>query len=124
MLAKQLKNISTICYIIGMVCAVLLYSRNTFGITNAIRIGFYVFGGLGLLLSLLQFRFIPEDKWEEFNLLFWIGSLVVFIGFVTQTMGLNYSSYILILGLAITGFSYFVNPFKKDKDEEDELLDN
>lgn len=124
MLAKQLKNISTICYIIGMVCAVLLYSRNTFGITNAIRIGFYVFGGLGLLLSLLQFRFIPEDKWEEFNLLFWIGSLVVFIGFVTQTMRLNYSSYILILGLAITGFSYFVNPFKRDKDEEDELLDN
>jgi hypothetical protein len=124
MLAKQLKNISTICYIIGMVCAVLLYSQNTFGITNSIRIGFYVFGGLGLLLSLLQFRFIPEDKWEEFNLLFWIGSLVVFIGFVTQTMRLNYSSYILILGLAITGISYFINPFKRDKDEEDELLDN
>ena len=124
MIAKQLKNISTICYIIGMLCAVLLYSHNTFGITNAIRIGFYVFGGLGLLLSLLQFRFIPEEKWEEFNLLFWIGSLVVFIGFVTQTMRLNYSSYILILGLAITGFSYFVNPFKRDKDEEDELLDN
>lgn len=124
MLAKQLKNISTICYLLGMVCAILLYTHQTFGMPNTIRIGFYVFGGMGLLLSLLQFRFLPEDKWEDFNLLFWIGSLIVFIGFVTQTMRLNYASYILILGLAITGLSFFVNPFKRDKDEEDDLLDN
>lgn len=124
MLAKQLKTISTICYLLGMVCAILLYTHNTFGIQSAVRIGFYVFGGTGLLLSLLQFRFLPEDKWEDFNLLFWIGSLVLFIGFVTQTMRLNYSTLILILGLAITGFSFFVNPFKRDKDEEDDLLDN
>lgn len=124
MLAKQLKNISTACYLLGMVCAILLYTHNTFGNTNLVRIGFYAFGGAGLILSLLQFRFLPEDKWEDFNLLFWIGSLVVFIGFVFQTLYLNYATYILILGLAITGFSFFVNPFRKDRDEEDELLDN
>ncbi|WP_343636874.1 hypothetical protein [Fluviicola sp.] len=124
MIAKQLKAISNICYILGMACAVLLYTQNTFGVHSAIRIGFYVFGGTGLLLSLLQFRFIPEDKWEDFNLLFWIGSLVIFIGFVFQTMHLRHFTYILIAGFAITGFSFFVNPFKKDKDEEDDLLDN
>jgi hypothetical protein len=124
MLAKQLKAISNICYILGMVCAVLLYTQNTMGSPHAIRIGFYVFGGAGLVLSLLQFRFIPEEKWEDFNLLFWIGSLVIFTGFVFQTLHLRYASYILIAGFAVTGFSFFVNPFKKDKDEEDNILDN
>lgn len=124
MTAKQLKSISNISYILGIVCAVLIYTHNTLGYPTAIRIGFYVFGGLGLLLSLLQFRFIPEDKWEEFNMLFWIGSVVVFIGFVFQTLHLKYSTYILIAGLAITGISYFINPFRKSKDEEDEILDN
>jgi len=124
MLAKQLKAISNICYILGMVCAVLLYTQNTLGSPNTIRIGFYVFGGAGLVLSLLQFRFIPEEKWEDFNLLFWIGSLVIFTGFVFQTLHLRYASYILIAGFAVTGFSFFVNPFKKDKDEEDNILDN
>ncbi len=124
MTAKQLKSISNTSYILGIVCAVLIYTQNTLGYPAAIRIGFYVFGGLGLLLSLLQFRFIPEDKWEEFNMLFWIGSVVVFIGFVFQTMHLKYSTYILIAGLAITGISYFINPFRRSKDEEDEILDN
>jgi hypothetical protein len=124
MLAKQIKTISTICYLLGMLCAVLLYTHHTFGAPSAVRIGFYVFGGAGLILSLLQFRFLPEDKWEDFNLLFWIGSLVLFIGFVIQTMRLHYSTYILIAGLAITGFSFFVNPFKRDEDQEDDLLDN
>lgn len=124
MVAKQLKTISNICYLLGMICAILLYTHNTFGIPSGIRIGFYVFGGTGLVLSLLQFRFLPEDKWEDFNLLFWIGSLVLFIGFVSQTLHFRYTTYILIAGLAITGFSFFVNPFRKDKDEENDLLDN
>ena len=124
MTAKQLKGISNISYILGIVCAVLIYTQNTLGYPTAIRIGFYVFGGLGLLLSLLQFRFLPEDKWEEFNLLFWIGSVVIFIGFIFQTMHLKYSSHILILGLAITGISYFINPFRRNKDEESDILDN
>lgn len=124
MLARQLKAISNICYILGMVCAILLYTQNTMGSPGIIRIGFYVFGGAGLILSLLQFRFIPEEKWEDFNLLFWIGSLVIFTGFVFQTLHLRYSTYILIAGFAVTGFSFFVNPFRKDKDEEDDILDN
>lgn len=123
MIAKQLKNISTACYLLGMVCAVLLYTNNTFGFASVIRIGFYVFGGAGLLLSLIQFRFLPEDKWEEFNLLFWIGSLVVFIGFVTQLLYSRYSTPLLILGLAVTGLSFFVNPLKRDQNEEDDILD-
>lgn len=124
MTARQLKNISTTCYLLGMICAVLMYTHNTFGYYSSIRIGFYVFGGAGLILSLLQFRFIPEDKREEFNLLFWIGSLVVFLGFAAQTLHLKYSSQILILGIGVTGLSFFINPFRKDKDEDEELLDN
>lgn len=123
MIAKQLKNISTACYLLGMVCAVMLYTNNTFGFLYAIRIGFYVFGGAGLLLSLIQFRFLPEDKWEEFNLFFWIGSLIIFIGFVTKILYSKYSTPILILGLAVTGLSFFINPLKRDKDEEDDILD-
>ena len=123
MTAKLVKNISTICYLLGMACALLLYTNHTYGFASAIRIGFYVFGGAGLILSLVQFRFVPEDKWEEFNLLFWIGSLVIFIGFVTKTLYSQYATPLLILGLAVTGFSFFVNPFKRDKDEEDDILD-
>ncbi|AEA42714.1 hypothetical protein [Fluviicola taffensis] len=124
MKAKQIKILSNIFYILGIICAILLFTHNTHGFFTAIRIGFYVFGGAGLVLSLLQFTFITEDKWEDFNLLFWIGSLVVFIGFVAKTTHLKYATHILIVGLAITGISYFVNPFKKDKTDEDELLDN
>jgi hypothetical protein len=124
MKAKQVKTLSTLFYILGIICAILLFTHNTHGFFTAIRIGFYVFGGAGLLLSLLQFTFITEDKWEDFNLLFWIGSLVIFIGFVAQTLHLKYDTHVLILGLMITGFSYFFNPFKRTKNEEDDLLDN
>lgn len=124
MTAKQLKSIANVSYLLGILCALMLYTQNTFGYFYVIRIGFYLFGGLGLILSLLQFRFLPEDKWEDFNLLFWVGSAVIFIGFAFQTLHMKYASQILILGLAVTGISYFINPFKRRKDEENDILDN
>ncbi|WP_343606973.1 hypothetical protein [Fluviicola sp.] len=124
MTAKQLKSIANVSYLLGITCAVLLYTQNTFGYISAVKTGFYFFGGLGLVLSLLQFRFLPEDKWEDFNLLFWVGSAIIFIGFMFQTMYIKYASQIIIAGLAITGLSYFFNPFRKNKDEDNDLLDN
>lgn len=124
MTAKQLKSLANVSYLLGITCALMLYTHTTFGYLSAVKTGFYFFGGLGLVLSLLQFRFLPEDKWEDFNLLFWIGSAILFIGFVFQTMYIKYAGQILILGLAVTGISYFINPFKRSRDEEDDILDN
>ncbi|MDR0801724.1 hypothetical protein [Fluviicola sp.] len=124
MTAKQLKSIANTSYILGIVCALMIYTQHTFGYFYVIRTGFYVFGGLGLILSLLQFRFLPENQWGDFNLLFWIGSAVIFIGFAFQNLHIKYASLVLILGLAVTGISYFINPFKRRKDEENDILDN
>lgn len=122
---KQLKLAANISYIVGMFAAVMLLTHNTYGFAFLLKILFFVSGAIGLFLSLLQFRYQDEEKPEnDFNLLYWIGSVAIFLGFIFQLNGSPLYIYILFAGLGIVGVSFFLNPFKKNKPNSDDLLDN
>lgn len=120
---KRLKFLANTCYLLGIAAAVLLYTHHTFGNPLIIKLIFYVCGAMGLIFSLLQFRFQDEHPEDEFNLLYWLGSLVIYLGFVVQLAGIKYYTYLLILGLLVTGASFFINPFKTVRKKQDDLLD-
>jgi hypothetical protein len=113
------KRISNILYLLGFVCAALMLGNRTFGYRSTIHVIFYIAGAGALVFSLLSARF--EEK-GDFNVLSWIGTLLIFLAFLLKT-ATSYWMYVLIGGLAVTGFSYFFNPSKKEEDEEDQLLD-
>ncbi len=117
------KRYSNILFGVAFICAALMITEKTYGYRSLIHIVFYITGALALLLSLLSSR--QETYKGDFNLLFWIGSLVVFIALLLKTYHLPYWLYAMIGGMAISGLSFFINPFsnKPDREQEDELLD-
>lgn len=122
---KKLKLAANSCYIIGMIAAVMLLTHNTYGFYLPLKIIFFLAGALGLFLSLLQFRFHNnENSDNDFNLLYWLGSVAIFLGFIFQLNNSPLYKYILFAGLAIVGASFFIDPFKKQKSNSDDLLDD
>lgn len=118
----SIKQISNALFIVAFLCAILMLTRNTFGYRPAIQIAFFVTGAAGLILSLIASRM--DSYKEDFNVLFWIGSLIIFIGFVMRIYYLPYDMFVLFAGMAISGLSFFINPFQPNKSEkDDEILD-
>lgn len=120
----SLKSVSTILFFAGFLCAILLITHKTFGFDAVLKIGFYVGGGLGLILNLYLARpGQPEAK--DFNLLFWIGTVLIYLGLLFRLLYLPFDTYIIIGGVGVTGVSYFYNPFAQDSEaDNEELLDN
>ena len=116
------KLISNILFALSFLLAILLFTDNTFGYKLLIRGAFLATGGIALLLSLVASR--TAGSKNEFNLLFWIGSLVIYIGFVMRFQHFPGSEYPLIGGLAISAISNFYNPFLQQKNKDEDLLDN
>lgn len=116
------KLISNILFAISFLLAILLFTNNTFGNKVLIRGVFLTAGGIALLLSLVASR--TSGNKNDFNLLFWIGSLIMYIGFVMRFQFLPGSEYPLIAGLAISAISNFYNPFNQQKEKDEDLLDN
>lgn len=114
------KRISSVLYLIGFICAALMLGNKTFGYRSAINIVFYIAGAAALAFSLLATRF--EEK-NEFNVLSWLGTLLVFLSLLLKNFYIPYWMYLLIGGLGVTGLSYFFNPAKKEENDEDQLLD-
>lgn len=114
------KRISSVLYFIGFVCAALMLGNKTFGYRTIIQTIFYVSGAAALIFSLLAARF--EEK-NEFNVLSWLGTLMVFLSLLLKNLYVPYWMYILIGGLGVTGLSYFFNPARKEENDEDQLLD-
>lgn len=116
------KRFSNILFGVAFICAALMITEKTYGYRSLIHIIFYVSGASALLLSLLSSR--QEAYKDDFNLLFWLGSLIVFIALLFKTYHLPYWLYVMIAGMGISGLSFFINPFSnKDSDQDDELLD-
>ncbi len=116
-----LKRIASIVYAIAFGCAFLLLINRTYGFGNFIRITFYISGAAGLIMNFIIAR-LDETK-SEFNLLFWLGSLLLFLGLVAKTYYLPFDLYFVFGGMGLTGISYFFNPFSKESKDESELLD-
>lgn len=118
---QQLKISSAIIHVLAFTCAVLLITNRTYGYPTAIRIGFYIFGATALILGFINSK---NDPKQDFNPLFWIGTLVIFIGIVLKTSDLPFAYYIIIGGGLLTGASYLFNPFNPKKEDDSELLDS
>lgn len=119
------KRIASICFAIAFLMAIVLfagYGRSYIGIGTA-RIIFLVSGAIGLVLNLLSFRFGKQDP--GFNLIYWFGSIILFIGLVFMLMHWPYGIYILITGLFVVGISFFVPEGMADlNSKKDDLLDD
>lgn len=123
MATPNLKLYSNVLFAIAFVCALLMLTGRTFGYRSEIHSVFFIAGAAALIISLISSR--KEANKEDFNILFWLGNLIVFIGLVCKTYHVRYDMHIIFIGMGISALSYFVNPFsnKKDQEQDDELLD-
>lgn len=117
----NVKQLSNLLFTFSFVCALLMLLNKTYGYRDAVQIAFLVSGGIALILGLVTSRM--EAYKGDFNVLFWIGSLIMFIGFLMKMYYYPNSSYLLIGGMAISAIANFYNPFQSSKDRDDELLD-
>ncbi len=115
---KNLKLAANTCYLIGIFCAMLIFTGNTFSFYKVIRIAFYVSGALGLLFSLFQ---ILQNK-QDNSFLFWIGSLAIYLGFIGRIIHYPYANYLLITGIILSAISFIYDPFKSSN-KNDDLID-
>jgi heme/copper-type cytochrome/quinol oxidase subunit 4 len=117
------KRIGSIGFAFAFILAIVVmtgYGSDIISRSTA-RMGIILFGAVALLMNLLSFRYDPQS--EGNNLIFWMGSAIIFVGLVFKMQHYPYNQLILVIGLGVAGLSFFYNPFKKDSDQDDELLD-
>ena len=118
------KKIGSICFAIAFILAMAVFTDIFSGIiskANA-KYGIIIFGAIAMLMNLLSFRFDSDS--ENNNPIFWVGSVLVFIGLIFKMQHWPFDQYVLIAGIFVVGLSYFFNPFKRSEEKDDELLDS
>lgn len=120
-----LKRIASICFALAFIMALLLFAeigREYISYYTA-KIIFIVSGALGLLFNLLSFRSGKQNA--GYNLFFWTGAIILFIGLVFQQMHWPFSLYIIIGGMAIMGISFFITKdITREEQDDNQLLDD
>lgn len=117
------KRISSICFAIGFLLAIVVFTNYGSSIIPkyVAKMGIVLLGGIALLMNLLSFRY---DSTTENNIIFWIGSVVIYVGLILKMNYFPYNQVLIIAGVVIIAVSWFFNPFAaKDTSQEDELLD-
>lgn len=120
-----IKRIASVCFAIAFLMAIVLFARvgtEYISIPTA-RIVFVACGALALILNLFSFQSGKHNP--TFNLVFWFGSLVLFVGLIFQFMYWPYYKYIVIAGLGVTGISFFLSPtLISGKSDNSDVLDD
>jgi hypothetical protein len=116
------KRIASICFAIAFILAVAVFTTYFSGIISRgnARVGIIIFGGLALLMNLLSFRY---DSKSDNNIIFWVGSVIIFVGLILKMQRNSINQVIIIIGMLIVALSYFYNPLKEES-KNDDLLDN
>jgi heme/copper-type cytochrome/quinol oxidase subunit 4 len=117
------KRIASIGFAISFILAIAVFTDVFSGIiskTNA-KYGIIVFGGIALLMNLLSFKY--DQHAENNNIIFWVGSVIIFVGLIFKLQHYPFNQLLLIVGIFTVTLSYFFNPTKKPE-KNDELLDN
>ena len=116
------KKIGAICFALAFILAIGVFTNYLQGFISKYnaKYGIIVVGGIALLMNLLSFKY---DSKSEQNIVFWIGSVIVFTGFILKMSSNPINQAVLIAGMLIVALSYFFNPFDKSEKNE-ELLDN
>ncbi len=120
-----IKRISSICFAVAFLMALVLFTRigaNYISLSTA-RVIFMISGALALILNLFSFQSSKQNP--AFTLVFWLGSIVLFVGLIFQFLYWPYHQYIVIAGLAITGISFFLSPsLVTGKSNNSDVLDD
>ncbi|MES2799108.1 MAG: hypothetical protein V4638_03765 [Bacteroidota bacterium] len=121
----MLKRIAGLSFSLSFVMAIFLFTDIGDQLLSK-KMVFYlfiIFGGLALVLNLISFRSGKQDS--GFNLFYWIGSIVLFGGFIFKFQHWPFSNVLLIGGMLIVGLSYFLPPGILDnKTKDEDILDN
>lgn len=122
---RILKRVGGLSFAIAFLLAINVFAgigREYLSLGTA-RYLFLGFGGLGLILNLVTFQL---GKYHPiYNLTFWGGSIVTFIGLILDLFYVRYSFYVLILGLIIVGISFILpKQFVDPKGSNPDLLDD
>jgi hypothetical protein len=100
-----LKRIAAAAFVVAFAMAVVIftgYGRNLIDIRTA-QIVFIVSGAVALAFNLFSFQ--GGKHTPLFNLIYWTGSIVTFVGLVGMQFKVQYSKYIMIGGMVILGLS-------------------
>ena len=120
-----IKRIASICFAIAFLMEIVLFARvgtNYISISTA-RIIFMIAGASALVLNLFSFQSNKQNP--VFTLVFWLGSVVLFVGLIFQFKHWPYHKAIVIVGLAITGISFFLSPsLLTGKSDTSDVLDD
>ena len=122
---SMLKKIAGAFFGISFLMAILLFTdyRVNFLSLYQAKIIFMISGAIGLFLNLITFQ---SGKYHPiYNLLYWSGSIVLFVGMVFLLMRWPYGYYIIVAGLVILGTSFILPAKFIDTTPEDSgLLDD
>lgn len=120
-----LKRIGGLAFILAFVLALNIFGRIGREIIplQTARYLFIGLGGLGLVLNLVTFQ--TGKHHPIYNLVYWIGSIITFLGLIALFMHWPYARYILIGGMLTIGVSFFLpKKWAEPKESNPELLDD
>ncbi|MBL4861590.1 MAG: hypothetical protein JKY09_01040 [Crocinitomicaceae bacterium] len=122
---KVLKKIAGIAFAIAFLMAIVLFTNighQYISIANA-KIIFIGAGAVGLLLNLITFQSGKHNA--VFNFIYWIGSIILFVGLVFLLMRWPNGFYILVAGVITLGVSILLpTDWITPKSDDSDLLDN
>jgi hypothetical protein len=119
-----LKKIASLCFGIAFLMAIVLFTGygSHWVERGSARILFLAFNGLALLLNLISFRLGKHDP--SFSLVYWAGTIVLFIGLLFIMMHWPYAYYVLAGGMILIAISFFIpNGAIHSSKEENDFLD-
>jgi len=120
------KRIASICFAVAFLMAIVLFANvgTKYISVPVARIIFMVSGACGLVLNLFSFQSSKSNP--VFTLVFWLGSIILFTGLIFQLQNWPYNRIIVLVGLGVTGLSYFLSPtlLTGESDNSDILDDN
>ncbi len=118
------KKISGIAFALSFLMAIVLftgYGRAYVSIEMA-KIIFLSSGAIALFMNILSYKTGKHE--QTFNLFYWIGSIVLFLGFAFKILHWPMASIIILIGAFILGVAFLLPNKVKKKQKDDDLLDN
>lgn len=118
------KTISGISFFLAFTMAVVLFTGtgSQYVSIHLAKILFLFFGALAFVFNLISYK--KGKHIQTFNLLYWTGSLVLFIGLAVKILHGPYSSIVLLFGAGILGTSFLIPNKLKRRAKDENLLDD
>lgn len=119
----MIKRISGFAFGIAFLMIIIIFTDigTKYIASSTARTIFMISGGIALFLNLINFQDSRHNPF--FSFVYWVGSIVVFVGLVFFIMHWPYSMEIFIGGMLLTGASFFI-PASRQKKNDSELLDD